>query len=102
LTERSNSIAITPDGGTAFVANYGSDTVTPIRTVSRRAGRPIPVGKQPRAIAIPEGGYVGQALAGLRLRTGLPWRVLNLAVSVRSFATCCTTSCPGCPPGPAW
>jgi GDSL-like lipase/acylhydrolase family protein len=29
----------------------------------------------------PEGGYVGQALAELRLRTGLPWRVLNLSVS---------------------
>jgi len=29
----------------------------------------------------PEGGYVGQALAELRLRAGLPWRVLNLSVS---------------------
>jgi lysophospholipase L1-like esterase len=29
----------------------------------------------------PEGGYVGQALTELRLRTGLPWRVLNLSVS---------------------
>jgi lysophospholipase L1-like esterase len=29
----------------------------------------------------PEDGYVGQALAGLRQRTALPWRVLNLAVS---------------------
>ena len=29
----------------------------------------------------PEGGYVGQVLAELRLRTGLPWRVLNLSVS---------------------
>jgi acyl-CoA thioesterase I len=29
----------------------------------------------------PEDGYVGQALAELRQRTGLPWRVLNLAVS---------------------
>jgi lysophospholipase L1-like esterase len=29
----------------------------------------------------PEGGYVGQVLVGLRLRTGLPWRVLNLSVS---------------------
>jgi acyl-CoA thioesterase I len=31
--------------------------------------------------ADPEGGYVGQVVAGLRLRTGLPWRVLNLSVS---------------------
>src|SRR5262252_6841884 len=29
----------------------------------------------------PDGGYVGQALAELRRRTGLPWRVLNLSVS---------------------
>jgi acyl-CoA thioesterase-1 len=29
----------------------------------------------------PDGGYVGQVLADLRQRTGLPWRVLNLSVS---------------------
>jgi acyl-CoA thioesterase I len=29
----------------------------------------------------PEYGYVGQALDGLRRRTGLPWRVLNLSAS---------------------
>src|SRR5260221_13146558 len=29
----------------------------------------------------PEGGYVGQGLAELRLPTGGPWRVLNLAAS---------------------
>jgi acyl-CoA thioesterase I len=29
----------------------------------------------------PEGGYVGQVLAQLRLRTGQPWRVLNLSRS---------------------
>jgi acyl-CoA thioesterase I len=29
----------------------------------------------------PFGGYVGQVLAELRYRTGLPWRVLNLSVS---------------------
>src|SRR5580698_10972141 len=29
----------------------------------------------------PEGGYVGQVLAGLRQRTGQPWRVLNLSLS---------------------
>ena len=50
------AIAITPDGGTAFVANYGSDSVTPIRTVSRRAGAPIPVGKRPWAVAITPDG----------------------------------------------
>lgn len=29
----------------------------------------------------PDGGYVGQVLAGLRQSTRLPWRVLNLSVS---------------------
>jgi acyl-CoA thioesterase-1 len=29
----------------------------------------------------PDGGYVGQVLAGLRQQTHLPWRVLNLSVS---------------------
>ena len=29
----------------------------------------------------PDGGYVGQVLAGLRQQSGLPWRVLNLSVS---------------------
>jgi acyl-CoA thioesterase-1 len=29
----------------------------------------------------PDGGYVGQVLAGLRRHTGLPWRVVNLSVS---------------------
>jgi GDSL-like lipase/acylhydrolase family protein len=31
--------------------------------------------------ATPDGGYVGQVLAGLREQTGQPWRVLNLSVS---------------------
>jgi lysophospholipase L1-like esterase len=29
----------------------------------------------------PDGGYVGQVLAGLREQSGQPWRVLNLSVS---------------------
>src|ERR1700751_2881409 len=29
----------------------------------------------------PDGGYVGQVLSELRLRTGQPWRVLNLSTS---------------------
>jgi len=31
-----DAIAITPDGRTALVVNYGSDTVTPIRVGTRR------------------------------------------------------------------
>src|SRR5215472_9118817 len=56
------AIAITPDGGTAYVANYGSNSVTPINTSTRRAGAPIPVGKQPRAIAITPNGKTAYVL----------------------------------------
>ena len=37
-------IAITPDGKTAYVANTGLNTVTPISTATNTAGKPIPVG----------------------------------------------------------
>ena len=41
-------IAITPDGKTAYVANYGSGTVTPIATATNTAGPPITVRQRPR------------------------------------------------------
>ena len=37
-------IAITPNGQTAYVANFGSDTVTPITTATNTPGKPIRVG----------------------------------------------------------
>ena len=43
---------ITPDGKTAYVANAGSGTVTPIATATGTAGPPITVGSYPGAIAI--------------------------------------------------
>jgi YVTN family beta-propeller protein len=46
------AIAITPNGRTAFVVNYYSDTVTPIRTATNTVERPIKVGHGPTAIAI--------------------------------------------------
>ncbi len=45
-------IATTPDGKTAYVANFGSGTVTPIRTATNTALTAIKVGAQPVAIAI--------------------------------------------------
>ena len=47
-------IAITPDGKTAYVANYvyQQGTVTPIRTATNTALPPIKVGVDPGAIAI--------------------------------------------------
>ena len=45
-----------PRQQTAFVVNSASDTVTPVNLVTRRAGKPIRVGANPRAIAITPGG----------------------------------------------
>ena len=50
--QRPEHIAITPAGTTAYVANAGSGTVTPIATATNTAGHPITVGSFPDAIAI--------------------------------------------------
>ena len=49
------AIAITPDGATAYVADFGGGTghtVTPIDTATGTAGKPIKVGPGPIGIAI--------------------------------------------------
>jgi YVTN family beta-propeller protein len=46
-----DAIAITPEGATAYVANGGSDTVTPVNTATSKPGPAIPVGNYPVAIA---------------------------------------------------
>jgi YVTN family beta-propeller protein len=43
-------------GKTAFVTNFGSDTVTPIDVATKTAGAPIPVGSAPRGVAITPDG----------------------------------------------
>ena len=61
------AIAITPDGKTAYVTNFDSDTVTPIATATNTAGPPITVGHGPDAIAItPDGktAYVANGNSG--------------------------------------
>jgi YVTN family beta-propeller protein len=45
-------IAITPDGTTAYVANHGTGTVTPISTASNTAGTAIKTGTNPWAVVI--------------------------------------------------
>jgi DNA-binding beta-propeller fold protein YncE len=50
-------IAITPDGKTAYVLNFGTGhiqgrTVTPIRIATLRAGQAITVGLDPDALVI--------------------------------------------------
>ena len=70
---------------TAFAVNYGSGTVTPVDLVSKRAGTPIRVGKDPSAIAITPSGrtaYVANSGSGtvtpidtITGRAGRPIRV---------------------------
>jgi DNA-binding beta-propeller fold protein YncE len=43
----------------AWIANYASATVTPLNLVTRKAGRPVPVGSDPVAVAVtPDGRTV--------------------------------------------
>jgi YVTN family beta-propeller protein len=56
-----------PRQQTAFVVNSASGTVTPVNLVTRRAGKPIRVGADPRAIAITPSGrmaYVVNSASG--------------------------------------
>src|ERR1019366_9235550 len=50
------AVAITPNGKTAYVVNTFLDTVTPIRTATGMAGKPIKVGQNPEVIAITPNG----------------------------------------------
>jgi lysophospholipase L1-like esterase len=49
----------------------------------------------------PMGGYVGQTLAGLRRRTGQPWRVLNLSLSGALIRDVLRDQLPQLPAAPA-
>ena len=58
------AIAITPNGQTAYVANYGDGTVTPITTATNAAGHPLSVGTGPDAIAISPNGQTAYVVNG--------------------------------------
>ncbi|MGD0238885.1 MAG: hypothetical protein ABSB59_01000 [Streptosporangiaceae bacterium] len=64
------SPAVTGQGSsppTAWVANYGSATVTPVNLTTRKAGKAIPVGTDPAAVAVTPDGrtvYVANEGAG--------------------------------------
>ena len=53
-----DAVAVTPDGTTALVANFGSGTVTPLTLTGAipHAGTPIPVGSEPDAVAVTPDG----------------------------------------------
>jgi YVTN family beta-propeller protein len=53
---RPYGIAITRNGLTAYVTDFGSDTVTPINLRTNTPGAPITVGSQPYGIAITPNG----------------------------------------------
>ena len=52
LRGNGGAIAITPDGKTAYVANFIAGTVTPIRIATNTALAPVKTGYAPGAIAI--------------------------------------------------
>ncbi|MGO9780945.1 MAG: putative Ig domain-containing protein [Streptosporangiaceae bacterium] len=58
------SMAITPDGKTAYVANFSSGTVTPIATATNTAGPPIRTGSNPFDIAITPDGKTAYVANG--------------------------------------
>ena len=48
-----------PNGRTVYVANLGSDTVTPITIATNTAGPAIPAGCAPNSVAVtPDGKHV--------------------------------------------
>ncbi len=57
--DKSHMVALTPDEGTAFVANIGSDNVTVVDADERAIRADIPVGEGPEGIAVhPEAGLL--------------------------------------------
>jgi DNA-binding beta-propeller fold protein YncE len=85
-------IAITPDGTTAYVANWGG-TVTPVALDSNTAGTPIPIDGDPMWIAItPDGAkaYVANVNKGtvtpIELATNTPGSPINLGKSLTGIA----------------
>ena len=66
-----SSIAITPDGTTAYVANYFDSTVTPIRLATGTPGTPITVARGPAAIAITQDGHTAYVTSILTVTSGI-------------------------------
>jgi DNA-binding beta-propeller fold protein YncE len=72
-------IAFTPDGTKAYVANYASGNVTPIRLADGQAGPPIAAGKIPTRLAVSPDGttvYVLDSNIFGGMGPGIPFRML--------------------------
>ena len=59
------SIAITPNGATAYVTNRDIDTVTPIDISTNTIGSSIPVGYEPLALAMAPSGSTAYVTSSL-------------------------------------
>ncbi len=57
------SVAITPDGTTAYVADYGSDQIVPVTLATGAVGTPIALGDRPTAIAITPDGHTAYVVS---------------------------------------
>ena len=76
------AMAITPDGKTVYVVNYGNNTVVPVSTATGKAGRAIKVGAYPLFIAITPNGTTAYVSAGngvypIDLRTGRAGKLIK-------------------------
>ena len=60
-----DAIAITPNGKTVYVPSYGDGTVTPIRTATSSALKPVKVGPDPVAIAITPNGKTAYVVSSV-------------------------------------
>ncbi len=83
------SIAITPDGKTAYVADAATNQVTPISTATNTALTAIQVGTIPVAIAITPDGKTAYVGLGVHFHNLVPidtaTNTVLPAVTVRSF-----------------
>ncbi len=65
-----DAIAITPDGSTAYVADYGSSEIIPVTLATGAAGTPIVLGDRPNAIAITPNGKTAYVVSDNGTRSG--------------------------------
>jgi YVTN family beta-propeller protein len=77
----------------AWVANYGSDTVTPVNLTTRKAGSPVPVGSEPNAVvATPDGTSVyvansgGDTVTPISVSTGKPGKAITTGTAPWALA----------------
>ena len=84
-TARFLASAATARQSIAWVANYGSASVSPVNLATRKAGPPIPAGPGPQAIvAAPDGKTIyvadslGDTVTPINARTGKPGRPIRV------------------------